>query len=373
MAPLTIDEEVLVGERSFWTAREIGQQPDAWIQANRDIARDRPRIAAWLDAKLRDPALRIVLTGAGSSAYVGRTLAPWLTRTLCRRVDAVSTTDLVGQPEAYLAENVPTLLISFARSGDSPESVAAVELADCLLTTCHHLVLTCNPRGALARHAAAHPGALCLMMPEHTNDRSFAMTSSFTAMLVAVAAVLAPAPEPLARAVAMAKFAKSDLAFRAEDVASGDWRRLVVLGAGSLFATAQEACLKCLELTNGRVATLAETPLGFRHGSKAVVGADTAVVVLRSVDGYTARYDADLVAELRAENEAGQIVELDPGTFADEPRGLDDFWVSLPYLVFCQMLAFFKARALGVAADDPCPSGAINRVVEGVTVHPFPA
>ena len=268
---------------------------------------------------------------------------------------------------------MPTLLISFARSGDSPESGAAVELADRLLTTCHHLVLTCNATGALATHVTAHPRALCLMMPKRTNDHSFAMTSSFTAMVVATAAIFAPAPERLARAVAMARVAQSELVCRAQALANADWSRLVVLGAGCLAATAREACLKCLELTDGRIATLAETPLGFRHGPKAVINTDTAVVLLRSVDGYTARYDADLVAELCTENAAAEIIEIEPAIFADEPGGLEDFWVSLPYVVFCQMLAFFKARALGIAADDPCPSGAINRVVKGVTVHPYRA
>ena len=369
---LTVNDELLVAEHNFWTAREIDQQPKVWHQTQRAIEAQRPSFAPWLKARLVDPALRIVLTGAGSSAYIGETLAPWLRRTLARRVDAVASTDLLGAPESYLAEDVPTLMISFARSGDSPESVAAVELADRLLTTCHHLVLTCNADGALATQAEAIPEALCLLMPKRTNDRSFAMTSSFTAMLVAAASVFAPEPERLERAIAMAEVATSELVFGAKSLAETGFDRLVVLGAGCLFATAREACLKCLELTDGRVATLAETPLGVRHGPKAVIGADTAVVVLRSVDPSTARYDADLVAELRAENAAGEILELDPRNFADEADGMDDLHVSLPYLVFCQMLAFFTARVRGVAADEPCPSGAINRIVQGVTVHPYP-
>ena len=370
---LTLNDELLVAEHNFWTAREIDQQPKVWRQTRKAIERQRPTLSEWLEARLADPALRILLTGAGSSAYVGETLAPWLRQKLARRVEAVASTDLLGAPGSYLAEDIPTLMISFARSGESPESIAAVELADRLLTGCHHLVLTCNANGALARHAETMETALCLLMPKHTNDRSFAMTSSFTAMLVAVASVFAPEPGPLERAIAMAEVAKSDVVHSARTLAETGFERLVVLGAGCLLATAREACLKCLELTDGRVATLAETPLGLRHGPKAVIGADTAVVVLRSVEPYTARYDADLVAELRAENAAGEILEIDPRTFADEARGLDDLHASLPYLVFCQMLAFFTARSRGVAADEPCPSGAINRVVQGVTVHPYSA
>lgn len=46
--------------------------------------------------------------------------------------------------------------------------------------------------------------------------------------------------------------------------------------------------------------------------------------------------------------------------------------MSLTYMVFYQMFAFFYARSLGVSADNPCPSGEVNRVVEGVTIYPYP-
>ena len=62
---------------------------------------------------------------------------------------------------------MPTLLVSFARSGDSPESVAAAELADQLLSDVHHLVLTCNADGRLAAAVTARMSARTwLLMPE---------------------------------------------------------------------------------------------------------------------------------------------------------------------------------------------------------------
>ncbi len=64
---------------------------------------------------------RIILTGAGTSAFAGRALAPILTGAIKRRVDAIATTDLVADPQEYLAEDIPTLLISFARSGIAPK------------------------------------------------------------------------------------------------------------------------------------------------------------------------------------------------------------------------------------------------------------
>ena len=407
---LGVDWDHLVQEKAHWTAQEIAVQPEAWTAAATVIEHRRKRIDEWLGPQLTDPRLRIVLCGAGSSSFVGQTLAPWLSVRLRTRVEAVGTTDLVANPAMYLAEDVPTLMVSFSRSGDSPESVAGIDLANRLCGTCRHLVLTCNRGGRLARYAAGNPEVLCLVLPDRACDRGFAMTASFTSMQVSCAEVFSPDPERLARAVRSSRFAIESLAGRARSLARMPMERLVVLGAGCLRATAREACLKVLELTNGGVVALSDTPLGFRHGPKCVIDGATCVVVLVSGDAYTARYDLDLLRELDSDARAGRIVALHGGTGAKAraangapaahpltPDALarfgaegrtetvsvaarhaggaapgDDFWLSLPYLVFCQMFAFFKARELGVAADDPCPSGEVNRVVQGVTIHAYP-
>lgn len=391
---LGIDVGDLKAQGSYWTAREICQQPDAWIESAVAIDRHRAEIDRWLAPKLRNPRLRIVLAGAGSSAFVGETLAPWLTKQLGRRVDAVGTTDLVGHPSLSLAEDLPTLLVSFARSGNSPESVAGIEIANRALSECHHLVVTCNPDGHLAR-LAADADALCLLMPKQTDDRSFAMTSSYTAMLVSCAAAFAPESVDLSAAVQAARFAITEHVLAARQLADAPFDRYVVLGAGCLRGTAMEASLKCLELTNGRVAVVSDTPLGFRHGPKSVVDETTCVVLLQSSDPYTARYDLDLLRELCRDDHAAKVVVLSPADSSDRDgfealrqrcangraqvvafdttAACDDLWMSLPYLVFCQMLAFFKARSFGIGADNPCPTGEVNRVVQGVTIHPYAA
>ena len=131
------------------TAREIAQQPAVWREVNDLLASRRDDIDAFLRPLLADPGLRVVLTGAGTSAFAGEILAPALSRRTGRRVDAIATTDIVSNPEECFADDRPTLLVSFARSGNSPESVAATEFADRLLSGCHHHVLTCDRSGRL--------------------------------------------------------------------------------------------------------------------------------------------------------------------------------------------------------------------------------
>ena len=407
---LNMDRDRLVAEKSHWTAREISSQPDAWTETAAEVEHKRERIDEWLAPQLAEPRLRIVLCGSGSSSFVGQILAPWLSARLRTRVEAIGTTDLVANPAMYLAEDVPTLMVSFSRSGDSPESVAGIDLAHRIRGDCRHLVLTCNRDGQLARHASGNPEMFCFRLPDRTCDRGFAMTASLTSMLVSCAAIFAPNPEQLKRAIQSGRFVIANLAGRAQALAGMPLRRFVVLGAGCLRATAREACLKVLELTNGGVVPLSDTPLGFRHGPKCVIDGATCVVLLVSADAYTARYDLDLLRELDSDALAGRIVALHGGTAPTEravngrrpahpfrpdelarigadgrtetvsvaaghaggAAPVDDFWLSLPYLVFCQMFAFFKARELGVSADDPCPTGEVNRVVQGVNIHPYP-
>ena len=172
------------------TILEIGQQPDAW----REVAGRADEAAAeFLREIAGRPDLRVILTGAGSSAFVGEIAAPALRRHLGRRVEAMPTTDIVASPLDYLERHTPTLLVSFGRSGNSPESLATTALADELVDDVWHLILTCDRDGQLGRAHSGRANSLVVYMPERTNDTGFAMTSSLTSMLLSCLLLLGPA------------------------------------------------------------------------------------------------------------------------------------------------------------------------------------
>lgn len=379
---LNLDSEVLERRNSLWTAREICQQPRVWRKAYCRIEESRQSIDSWLAPVFAKPRLRVLLCGAGSSAFIGETAAAWLRKHLLPRtigsIAAVHTTDLTSDPAQHLGDDIPTLMVSFARSGDSPESVACLHLADELLSDCHHLILTCNPEGRLALEAQDRDDALCLLMPAETNDRSFAMTSSYTAMLVSCLAVFTPDSAQLEKAAKWTERLLENGNASVANIAQCGFRRIAVLGAGCLLGAAREGALKCLELTAGKVVAIHDTPLGFRHGPKMIVDESTLVVHLRSNDPHTGLYDGDLLEELRRDDASAAVIELSPtlvvGEACPAEKGtaqLDDAWLSLVYLVVCQMLAFHKAMALGIEADTPCATGEVNRVVSGVSIYPF--
>jgi len=366
---------------AIWTAREIAQQPAVWTRIGRDMVQEAAALRAFLEPLLARRDLRIVLTGAGTSAFVGECLAPALKRRTRCRVDAVATTDLVGSPYSWLEPTVPTLLVSFARSGNSPESVAAVGIVDKEVTDCHHLIVTCNAEGGLYQQTQRLRNSYAVLLPEETNDRGFAMTSSFTGMLLAVSLAFDLALEVTPTDIA--GWASGVLATELPmlgNLARAGFERVVYLGSQAFKGLAREAALKMLELSDGHVVALADTPLGFRHGPKTIVNERTLVIVLVSNHAYTRRYDIDLLNELRADGVAGRVFALTARTM-DAPHPDDvvlssagevsDLALCLPYAVFAQVLAFLQSLALGLRPDVPNAGGTVSRVVRGVTIHPW--
>lgn len=368
---LGLTQQALREAAAEWTAREITQQPQVWQQIINQINAD-VQLRQWFAAQLAEPLLRIILTGAGTSAYIGQALLPTLTATLScatQRLEAISTTDFVSNPAQYLTAQYPTLCISFGRSGNSPESLKTVQLADQLVPDCRHLIITCNPAGQLAQYGRAHRQARVLQLPEACHDRSFAMTSSFTGMYLAILWLFQAETSQAELTIAVASQLLTQCsAIRAQAELPAE--RVVFVGSGGLAAIAREAALKYLELTAGQISSFYESSLGFRHGPKSVVNARTQVFILRSNTPYTAQYDIDLYNEIIADRRAAftRLVQMDdlPGA-----ASLTDVWLALPLIVYCQSLAFFKALQLGISPDNPCPTGEVNRVVQGVTLYPF--
>ncbi|WP_305783512.1 SIS domain-containing protein [Symbioplanes lichenis] len=363
---------------SAFTEAEIQQQPDVWRATHAVVTAARREVDGLLAAALADPRTRIVLTGAGTSAYAGELLAPELSRRLGRLVEAVPTTDIVTDPDLVAGADSPVLLVSFARSGNSPESVAAAELVDRLATTAHQLVITCNAEGALSRRYTGAANATVIDLPAATNDRGFAMTSSFTSMVLAAYLCLAGEADvdALASAAETVLSGSGDIAKTVTALAPG---RIVYLGSGSLKGLAHEAALKCLELTAGDVAALGESTLAFRHGPKAALTPDTLAAVFVSGDDHRRAYDLDLVRELVATLGTTRVVAIGDHPYASDvvqwivprPPGTPDALWAVAAVIPAQLTALACALARGHTPDNPFPGGEVNRVVRGVTIHPY--
>ena len=370
------------------TAKEIIQQPDTWRESVKNLIKNKIEIKSFIDSFLSKKEFRIILTGAGTSAFAGEVCEPYLTSLLNKRVEAIATTDLVASPKSYFIKDIPTLLVSFARSGNSPESVHAVNLASQLVDDLYQIVITCNENGKLAKNTVNDEKSLLLLMPPQTNDLGFAMTSSFTTMVLNAMAVFnidnienfSSNVDKLSNSVN--DFIENNIE-KVTSLANEDFERIVYLGSSTSKGIARESALKVLELTAGKVNASYDTPLGFRHGPKSVVDDETVSVIYISNDEYTRQYDLDLAKEMLAHKKndkvviVGDNIEEDILNKADYVFNVENInytvenevLLPLQQIIFGQMLSFLKSVNLGITPDNPCPKGEVNRVVQGVILH----
>lgn len=370
------------------TSREIYQQPRVWKEAFDSYLDKKEEIAAFLqELDQKEDYIQVIFTGAGTSAYVGDTLFPYFLGQYDQKkwnFRSLATTDIVSDPAAYLQPDLTTLLVSFARSGNSPESLAAVDLAKQRVDKLYQITITCAPEGKLAQAAQGDDHNLLLLQPKDSNDAGFAMTSSYTSMMLTALLVFDQREladkERLVSALIAASQGVLDRVDQIKALLAQDFKRVIYLGASQFFGLAHEAQLKILELTAGKIATQYESPVGFRHGPKSFIDEETLILLFGSGKDYTRLYDLDLLREVAGDGIAAKLVYLTDQ--ASQIEQLEDFVISsqelnedvyrvFPYIVYGQLLALLSAIKLGNRPDTPSPTGTVNRVVQGVIIHPF--
>ncbi|AQP53407.1 tagatose-6-phosphate ketose isomerase [Vagococcus penaei] len=367
------------------TTREISQQPTLWRETLAIFNANQVRINQFLDT-LRSQVsdkVRVIFTGAGTSAYVGDVIRPHLMRfgnTDAYQFEAIPTTDIVSAPRNYFKANEPTLLVSFARSGNSPESVAAIELANELIDNVKHLIISCAPDGKLAINASDDANSYVILMPELSNDKGFAMTGSFSCM--ALTALLTfdhvnTQHEVIVDSMVSMGEQVINLEPKIQAILDQEFNRVVYLGSASLSGLTREAQLKLLELTAGKVATAFDSSLGFRHGPKSFVDEKTLVFGFISNDDYTSQYDVDILEEIKGNDIAAATVAIaqNKSTYTGDAIILEneyvlpDGYLALPYVMVAQVISLLTAVKVGNKPDTPSPTGTVNRVVQGVIIH----
>ena len=384
-----ITEQEMNNTHSSYTLNEIYQQPKTWLKTLNQIKETKDSIQKFIDKVIKCDDFDIILTGAGTSEFVGNALYSQLNKQLNYKVKSYGTTDIVATPENYLSKTKPTLLISFGRSGNSPESIGAVEAAGVVCENLYNLFITCNKNGALSKMADELHNCYAINLTDETHDQSFAMTSSFSNMYLA--AYLCFNLDNLDEKASMiTKISSStqnflDNGFNAASHIVNDYNfeRIVYLGSNALKGISQESALKMLELTAGKTVAVFDTPLGFRHGPKSIIDDSTLTVVYVSNDEYTYKYELDLIKEISSQRKNNKLAVVSANP-SEELSSLADYTIAydinsnannvelgLSYVTFAQTLAVLKSLSMGLTPDNPCPSGEVNRVVKGVTLYPY--
>jgi tagatose-6-phosphate ketose/aldose isomerase len=369
------------------TAAEIFQQPETWVGTFQRCEKRKPELEAFLRrARVAEQLATLLLVGAGSSDYIGRSLAPVLRRCWRLEVQAVPSTDLLLDLNEYLLPQRDYLIISFSRSGDSPEGVAVLQQALERFPRAWHLVITCNSEAAIAQACAEHPErTLALVLDDAVNDRGLAMTSSFSNMVVAGQYLAhigdtASYERTLQLMVSAGKSLLSEFPEIASVIAEKQLARACFIGSGALAGVAYESALKLLELTGGKICTMAQSTLGLRHGPMTAIDHDTLFVQYLSSDSQHRNYELDLLDEVQRKKLGAVRLVIDgnrgkhghgadhvtglnlPETFPDDCRPPVD-------VITGQLLGLFASLRAGLRPDKPSPSGTISRVVAGIKIY----
>jgi tagatose-6-phosphate ketose/aldose isomerase len=370
----------------YYTKNEIWGQPDLWIKLWNNFNKEKIKLRNYINKVLCDNEVQIILTGAGTSAFIGDVLLGAFNKNINVPVSSIATTDLVTHPELFFNKNKKYLLISFARSGNSPESSQAIILAEKLSEKVYHLIITCSNNSELLKIINGKDHFVFLMPPE-ADDKGLAMTGSFTSMLLAGLLISlinkqVDFEDQINTVYSYGKKILKENSSELKRIAEMDFNRAVFLGSGMLKGVARESQLKLQELTDGKVICKYDSFLGFRHGPKAVINEKTLIVYLFSNNGYANKYEIDLVKGIND----GRKTLCSIGFMEEEINmpGLDlkivlsgngsklsEDFLPVVSVLPAQILGFYKSINLGLKPDSPSDSGMIHRVVQGVKIYPY--
>jgi len=365
----------------FHTLAEISQQPSTWRQTCKLIQRSSSALRDRLNG-----IQSLMLTGSGSSEYVGDCVRLPLQYELGIGTEAIGGGAILTHGSKSLPPGRPGLMVSLARSGDSPESVGALTHILKTEPKIQHLVLTCNAAGRLATAFSGDSRVTVITLDKTTNDQSLVMTSSFTNLLLGARflGLINDAKRYEDISEKAAKIAEQIIGEYFETLAQSakaPFKRAVVLGSGPSFGAAREAGLKMLEMTAGRVTTLCETYLGLRHGPMSYIHNDSLIVGFLSSDPMLRAYETDLLREVNqkglgllkvivGEDIPSDLVgENDAALECSGLKELGDENTPIVHVLVGQLLAFFRCLHEGLRPDSPSENGVISRVVQSFTLH----
>jgi len=374
----------------IYTSREIAGQVELWEDTYKKCLSNISSIRDFIENFKKKNNPLIILTGAGSSEFIGYCVEGLWRKNFSIWINVVPTTRLVTNPDDYFIPSFDYLLVSFARSGNSPESAGAVKITSVTAKHICYLTVTCNREGVLYQTTRNIENSFNLLLDARTNDNGLAMTSSFSNMVVA--------GQIIGHCLNISKYKKNFERLLkagenvlmlspeiAEDISKLDFTRAVFLGNGSNYGTAVESHLKLQELTSGKIMCTYDSFLGLRHGPEAVIDKKTLIVAFLSSDPYTRKYEMELMEEIKKKNlgiatlvctskAEKELKNLSDYTLDYDPEGqllLPDSLTPPVYIIMGQMLGMFKSLALGVKPDFPSEKGIIHRVVEGVRIYDY--
>ncbi|MBN1963118.1 MAG: SIS domain-containing protein, partial [Anaerolineae bacterium] len=299
-------------------------------------------------------------TGCGSTYYLAEFAAALMQRQAGIRCRAYPGSELALFPATGFTPPARTLLIAISRSGETTETIEAVQLFKARYDG-QTMLIGCYSESTLAQLTD-----LTLII-DSAREESIAQTRSFSSMALVVQALaglfsgadlaLDGLPGVAARLIERYGGLAEALGYSPEIV------RFFFLGSDVLYGLACEAMLKMKEMSLSY--SEAYHMLEFRHGPMSMVDDQTLVVGLLSDAAY--RHEVAVLRDMKtrgaqvlalAEQDHGELAEL--GHVVALESGLPAAARAIAYLPVLQLMAFHRAIRNG---QDPDHAGNLNAVV----------
>ena len=385
-----MDRDLLSGRKGIFTAEEIYSQPRIWKDVINNIYDNQNRIKIFINKFLAINKKRIILTGTKSLDFACEVCAQQLSSVLGFTVESISATDIVLSPNDYLYEDTSTLLISFSRSGNTQESVVAVDLAKLIVKDLYQLIITCNDVGELVISTKSNEKNLVLLMPKESNDRGFITTSSFTSMILSCLSVFFINDiekfknDTIKLCDLVSSFIKDNVD-KISELSKIKYDRTVYLGSSASRFIAKDSAYKLLGLTKGVINTNYCSSLEFRYGYDVAINNKTLIIIYLSDNEYTRKYDLDLARDMIKNKAIDKLVIVTSSKYFEGLKVADyifelgkieydleyEIFLPIQQVVFGQILSYMTAFNLGIEPDDPFSNGSINGIVRNLIIHKF--
>ena len=365
-------------------------QPYLWLEGVKIIEQNRERIKKFIDQIKSIKSLKIYLVGAGSSAKAAALVENYIRKATGLDVYSISSTNLITQPDNYISQDCPGLLVSFGSSGNTTEGIEAVELFKEKCSKLYQMLIICSNKGEIVGKYSNQKDVLYVPIPEGTKGRSMAATGEFT-LLIQYALMMFDIDrfdyyaDMFKNANADAEYFFEKDIYKVHSIANKKYDVIAALGSNALTALASEMCLKISELSSGLQSSQFHPILEFRHGPKLIMNSKSLVSFFISSNPHTMKYEIDMLRECSENKRNSTIaaVSMDYNEKIDENcdyyfyfnrNGFsyrDDSHIIFQYALYLQSLAILKSIDLGISPDKlgSDVSGFVNKVAQGVKIY----
>ncbi|MCL2828659.1 MAG: SIS domain-containing protein [Oscillospiraceae bacterium] len=305
-----------------------------------------------IDAFLRDKS-RFVFIGCGSSYSIAKSMAAICNMSSGVPAIALAAGDVLLHAERYKKAVDNACVVVVSRSGRTSELMLALDglkAHGCRIAVAALVCADDTPLGAKSDLVLSTPWAFDESVCQTRCVTNFYFIAAYVAAkitdnqadLAELQLVLREGPGYMAQAEILAK-----------KLAPGQWDHAVVLADGELEGLAEEGSLVFKEVC--QLPSNYYHLLDVRHGPMVLVGEKSLALVAL---GTTDELEYNLLRDLRKKGAevvafSDVHVELEDIIFSCFGRPLSHTVRGIPFIVLCQMIAYYKAKVVGADPDQP--------------------